>query len=244
MEVGKYPGISIIIPAYNEEKALERTLLHFLPFKEKYNLEIIVADDASTDRTVEIAERFADKVVLNRTGRRARSGSCNRGVREANYGILFFLDADILVEEPDSLFSKVYEVFRDESVIGGMLNYKVYPDKEKFSDRVTHAFWNAVMRLVLKFGYGVSTPGIQIVKKAAFNRIGGYDENLRLIQDVDLFLRLSRIGKIRFFSGLYILESPRRYRDEGYLIYAYRSTLRWYNILFKHRSYGEYKTVR
>ena len=75
MEVGKYPGISIIIPAYNEEKALERTLLHFLPFKEKYNLEIIVADDASTDRTVEIAERFADKVVLNRTGRRARSGS-------------------------------------------------------------------------------------------------------------------------------------------------------------------------
>lgn len=238
------PGISIIIPAYNEERTLERTLLYNLPFKDKYNLEVIVADDESTDKTVEIARRYADKVVLNQTGKRARSGNCNRGAREASHGILIFLDADILADEPEKFFPAVYEVFQDENVVGGMLNYRVYPDEEKLCDRITHAFWNAVMRMVLKFGYGISTPGIQIVRKSTFSRIGGYDENLRLIQDVDLFLRLSKTGRIHFFRDLYILESPRRYRDEGYFIYAYRSILRWHNLLFKHRSYGEYKIIR
>lgn len=61
---------------------------------------------------------------------------------------------------------------------------------------------------------------------------------------MDYSLRLSKVRGFHYFGGSCILESPRRYRDEGYLVYAYRSTLRWLFILFRHRSYGSYKLAR
>ncbi|MCP4611149.1 MAG: glycosyltransferase [Planctomycetes bacterium] len=52
-----YPGISLIFPVYNEEKVIETTLEHYACFREKFNLEIIVADDLSRDRTLAGIER-------------------------------------------------------------------------------------------------------------------------------------------------------------------------------------------
>jgi glycosyltransferase involved in cell wall biosynthesis len=239
-------GISIVIPTYNEEKVIERTLRHLADCKRTYNLELIVSDDCSTDGTVAIARRLADAVVLNETGKRARSGALNRGARRASHDTMIFMDADILIEDRDEFFREVHERFsRRADVAGGMIDFFVYPEEESFWDRVTHVFWNGVMRLTLAAtGIGISTPGFQMGKRDAFEQIGGYDEDLRLIQDVDYSLRLSKARRFHYFGRSRILESPRRYRDEGYTVYAYRSTLRWLFILFRHRSYGRYKLVR
>lgn len=159
-------GVSIIIPTYNEEKVIERTLRQFSDCRQAHNLELIVSDDCSTDGTVAIAQKLADAVVLNDTGKRARSGALNRGARRARHDVLLFLDADILIGNRDEFFREVRERFsRRTDVAGGMIDFFVYPEEESFWDRATHGFWNGVMRLMLAAtGVGISTPGFQMGK--------------------------------------------------------------------------------
>lgn len=240
----KHPGISIIIPAYNEEKYLPRTLEQFPPFREKFNLEVIVSDDLSTDRTVEVAIPRADRVILNPTHTRGRSAALNRGVRSARHDIFIFLDADITLRKKEEFFPEVYRLYgEDSNLAGGMTDHWVYPGEETRPDYLAHLVWNGVMRMCARMRFWISTPGFQMGRRGAFEKIGGYDEKMRVIQDVDYSLRLSKLANFHyFFTGIY--ESPRRYRDEGYLVFTYRSTLRWLNLLFFHRPYGKYKIAR
>jgi len=238
-------GISIIIPTLDEEKVIARTLNQFLLYRRRYNLELIVSDDGSSDGTVARAEELADKVLRNETGRRGRSLALNRGAGEASHDIFLFLDADMIIDDAEAFCEEVYEAFAaDPKIAGGMIDFHVHPGERTFADSLTHAFWNGIMRSALKLGWGISTPGFQMGTRDAFAILGGFDENLRLTQDVAYSLSLSKIRKFHYFKHATLLESPRRYRDEGYLVYAYRSSLRWLSILFRHRSYGEYKTVR
>ena len=238
-------GISIIIPTFDEEDYIERTLRQFGPYRERFNLEIIVSDDASSDGTVGIAKHLADTVVVNNGDTRGRSRALNRGARAAKHGILIFLDADMIIDNKEGFFEEAYRVFAaDPAVAGGMMDYHVYPEERTVADRLTHAFWNAVMRGVLALGTGISTPGFQMGRREAFEDIGGFDENLRLTQDVAYSLKLSKRWNIHYFKSARLLESPRRYRDEGYLVYAYRSSLRWLSILLRKKSYGEYTIAR
>ena len=238
-------GISIIIPAYNEEAVIRKTLEQFSRDKENFNLELIVSDDSSNDKTVEIARSTADKVVSGSGCKKGRSATLNRGVKEAKYDIFLFLDADMIIEKKKEFFEEVYDSYsKDPRVAGGMIDFYVYPQEENFWDWLTHKFWNLVMRGCNLMGWGISTPGFQMGRRDIFEKMNGFDEDLRLTQDVDYSLRLSKMSTIHYFNSSKLLESPRRYRDEGYLVYAYRSSLRWLSILFRHKSYGEYKPVR
>lgn len=245
MQVVSEPGISIIFPVYNEEKIIETTLKHYVRFRERYKLEIIIADDNSTDQTLAKARKYADKIVLNPTNTRGRSANCNRGASIASSDILLFLDADIRIADPERFFQTAYHVFQHQrGWIGGMINHRVYPGEEILSDKITHITWNLVMRFTLVAKYAISTPGFQMVTRTAFQRIGGFDERLGVAQDIDFSLRLSKIGRIYFFKGLHIWESPRRYRKRGYIGFILKSSLIWLHMLLRHRSYGEYEIIR
>lgn len=82
--------ISVIIPAYNEEKYLERTL------KVIKDVETIVVCNGCTDKTEEIARKYATKVVVLKE--KGVSHARNMGVQAATHSKLVFLDADILVD--------------------------------------------------------------------------------------------------------------------------------------------------
>jgi glycosyltransferase involved in cell wall biosynthesis len=251
-------GLSIIIPAFNEEKVIAGTLRQFLPHRiplrqdaaaaaiGPFPLEVIVSDDASTDRTADIAGPLADRVVRNPGVPRGRSGALNRGAAVARYPNLLFLDADLRLEPLPVFLEEVRDHFApDPLVVGGMIDFHVQPEVATRADQATHALWNMVMRGVLaSTGVGISTPGFQMAKSPVFRAIGGFDASLRLTQDVDFSLRLSRRGRFHYFRRCRIHESPRRYRDEGYFVYAWRSSLRWMSILLRHRSFGVYKCIR
>ena len=239
-------GISIVIPTLDEAAVIGGTLRQFAGVRGRLPLEVIVSDDGSADETVAIARPLADVVIENATGRRGRSGALNRGARRARHEILVFLDADLRIDPLPEFLAEALEVFEgDPDVVGGMMDFFVFTEEATAADRWTHRAWNGVMRGVLAAtGIGISTPGFQMGRRAAFERIGGFDESLRLTQDVDYSLRLSRVGRIHYFGRARILESPRRYRHEGYWIYTYRSLLRWWSILVRRRSYGEYVSVR
>jgi glycosyltransferase involved in cell wall biosynthesis len=239
-------GLSVVIPTLNEAQVLEATICRFLPYRERFPLEVIVSDDGSDDGTREIASALADRVICNPGVPAGRSGALNRGARAARYPNLLFLDADMRIDPLESFLDEVRGSFAGDPLVGGgMIDFRVWPELETFADVLSHALWNRVMRAVLLItGRGISTPGFQMGKREVFERIGGYDERLRLTQDVDYSLRLSKAIRIHYFRSACLYESPRRYRDEGYLIYTFRSALRWWSILVRQRSFGSYTCVR
>src|SRR4051812_1846574 len=94
--------LSIVIPTRNEAQALERTLKQYLPWKDKYGLELIVSDGNSTDGTLEIARKLADKVVPAEPGKKQNIAiGRNAGAWAASGEFIFETDADVHMPDPD-----------------------------------------------------------------------------------------------------------------------------------------------
>src|SRR4051812_47233932 len=96
--------LSIIIPTLNEEKILEKTLLHL---RELHDIpyEIIVSDGKSKDKTIEIANKYADKVVVYEGEKRQTIGmGRNLGASVAQGDFFVFLDADMYVPDINDFF--------------------------------------------------------------------------------------------------------------------------------------------
>lgn len=129
-------GISIVIPAYNEESALPRTLASANLARDAFTKatalpsEIVVVDNASTDRTAEVASSFGARVVHHPV--RNISSVRNAGLREANYQLVVAIDADCTVEETGLI--EIYKYMESGDSIGGSLNLRL--ESPKLSTRL------------------------------------------------------------------------------------------------------------
>lgn len=86
--------ISVIIPTYNGEKTIERTIRSVVNQKCACEIEILVCDDCSTDRTVEIANQFNCRIFTNEKNSGGPNKGRNTGIRNATGDYLAFLDQD------------------------------------------------------------------------------------------------------------------------------------------------------
>jgi glycosyltransferase involved in cell wall biosynthesis len=200
--------ISVIIPTLQEGNYIGETLSVLA--KSSKNLEIIVVDGGSNDETVDIAKKFTDKVyVFNERGiGRAR----NHGACKASGDILIFMDADV---QPSTDFvEKILSAFRDRNVVGVTCN--VMPRDPRPPEAAFFRFYNFLLRFFAHFKPH-SRGEFFAVRREAFLKIGGFNENLPCIEDHDLALRLSKIGKIIFLKNLTVYESMRRFRQMGFL---------------------------
>ena len=103
-----YPYLSVIIPTYNEEKRIGESLKKIAAYlsRQDYSYEIIIVDDASSDKTVKIIEDFAENIVLLRNKKREGKGySVRQGVLAAKGDFVLFSDADLStpIEELEKL---------------------------------------------------------------------------------------------------------------------------------------------
>lgn len=91
------PFLSLIIPAYNEEERLPRTLAQVQGFQasQSYESEILVVENGSSDRTAAVAEEFAPGIRLLRESQRGKGLAVRRGMLEASGDYRFILDADL-----------------------------------------------------------------------------------------------------------------------------------------------------
>ncbi len=175
--------VSIIIPAFNEEKVIERVLVSVK--KQRYkNIEIIVVDDASTDRTILIARQYANK-VYKRT-HSERSVQRNFGVKKSGGKYLLILDADMqltpgVVEECVACCEKDLTigavVIPEESVAGN------YWEKVKAFER---SFYNLAGDEI--------TDAARFFRRAAYDKAGGYDETITGPEDWDLPETIKKLG--------------------------------------------------
>ncbi len=211
--------ISIIIPTLYEEKIIRLTLAT-LRSKLKIPHELIISDGGSQDKTVSIAKEYADKVIVfSGQGRQTISQGRNAGAAIAQGDFLVFLDADCTISEPNQFFEKALSHFEKNEKLIGLNGYiKVLPEKETFWDKIIWGFMNNYTRISNNiFHQGDSAGGeFQMIRKNAFEKIRGYQEDLITREDRDLFWRLAKIGQTMTDPGLVIFHTGRRAHIVGW----------------------------
>ncbi len=198
--------LSIIIPTYNEEAYLPR-LLASIRSQRFSEYEIVVADAKSSDRTREIAAKFGARVV---DGGMPGPGR-NRGAEAAKGDLLLFLDADVVLPDVEWLGGKITQ-FEERDLDAGTCLVK--PLGGKLIDLFSHNVFNAHM-MATQF-LMAHAPGFCIfARKALHERIGGFDETIKLAEDHDYVQRARRVGKFRVLHGSRIRVSVRRFERDG-----------------------------
>ncbi len=208
--------LSIIIPVRNEEKAIEKTLssLSYLTMEH----EVIVTDGGSTDRTIELAQKYTDKVTIHpKDKKQTISSNRNNGAKLATGEILVFIDCDCVIDDINTFFEKTVKHFDDEKLVGLTGWVKTQPELETFADSIILGTFNYVyvfMNNVL--GIGAAVGKFQMIHASTFRALNGYNENYVAGEDHDMFQRLAKMGKTRVDSSLIVCHTNRRAHTIGW----------------------------
>ncbi|MEM4195248.1 MAG: glycosyltransferase family 2 protein [Candidatus Anstonellales archaeon] len=197
------PKISVIVPAYNEEKNLERCVMSVLNADyPKNKIEIIIVDDGSTDRTYKIAKNLQKEHPENiRVFRKKNSGkadSVNMGIEKASGEIIATLDADSYIT-PKAIV-KMLPHFKEEGVMAVTAAVKA-ANREGFLERLqaVEYIYTLFSRKVMEFIDAIYvTPGpFSMFKAELFKKIGGFDRN-NILEDQEIAMRIQSYNyKIR-----------------------------------------------
>ena len=243
------PKISVIIPTLNEEKLIVKTLEQFtLNIKQKYNLEIIISDGGSTDKTLSLLTDNVDKVVNAEPGVRQNiPQGRNAGAKAAAGEFLYFINADTILENADKFFERSIMEFSDSRNHAITCRFHVFPEDIRLSDKIFHGFYNNYVRLLNAIGMGMGRGECQMVRSDVFWKVNGYNELLAAGEDYDLYRRIKKLdsGRIKFLNDVLVYESPRRYRKFGYIKVFGDWTKNSFSVFFKNKSVSqEWEAVR
>ena len=213
------PKISIIIPAYNEEKAIKDTILQFKR-KLPCDCELIVSDGRSKDATAKIAaETGVDKLVIFPENKKQNiPANRNHGASQATGEYLMFVDSGVTVVDVDVFIKKGLEHFEKNPQLYGLTcSIKVLPSVATFMDKAVFGIMNVAFTILNNgFNRGTSQGKFQMVRRDMFEKIKGYREDLPCAEDTDLFFRLSLIGQTRIDPKMVIYHGSRRAHALGW----------------------------
>jgi cellulose synthase/poly-beta-1,6-N-acetylglucosamine synthase-like glycosyltransferase len=233
---GFFPSVTVLIPAYNEEKVLARTIESVLEasYPDK---EIIVVDDGSKDQTHRIAQSYNNRgvIVIHRP---------NGGKATAlNHGLLFARGEIIVIVDADSQICKntlveLVKPFRDPEVAAVAGNIKVLNRRNLLTACQALEYIasiNIFRRALDVFGSVTVVPGaLGAYRREALEGSGVYDPDT-LVEDFDVTLKALKSGKIiqASTSAVSYTEAPQTLRD------LFKQRIRWYRgnfqALWKHR---------
>lgn len=206
--------ISIIIPARNEERFIQK-LIGYLNGLETggFSKEIIVVDGMSTDRTVHLA-KDAGAIVLQ-PKLKGRSTQLNLGAETATGDIYYFLHADTF--PPASLFYDLQEAIQANFEAGC---YQLSFDSSHWFLKLNAWFSRFNLNA---FRYGDQS---LFVTKMAFEHIAGYDREMKILEDNEVITRLKKYVRFKLINKV-VVTSSRKYMEHGvfrlqfsyYLIY-------------------------
>jgi glycosyltransferase involved in cell wall biosynthesis len=183
----RLPDISIIVPAFNEEKLLAASLQAVKAAAKVFtqaglHWELVVCDNNSTDGTAEIARAESAKVVfepINQIGR-AR----NTGAAAASGQWLLFIDADSRPSR--ELLNNVAQLIRRSDVL--LVGTTVKLDDAPLGPRFVCGIWNTASRL-----RRLVAGSFILVRASAFREVGGFDLRFFAGEEIDLALRLQKV---------------------------------------------------
>jgi|SRR3989344_2963266 len=199
--------ISVIIPAYNEEKYLEDCLRAFEKQTfAKSNFEVIVVDNCSTDKTAIVAWSLGAKVVKCAT--LGVSHARQIGFMAAKGEIIASTDADTQVAQ--NWLEVIDKNFSSNPNLVGMTGAVEFLSKDPLNRFLAKNTYPLFLKALYFFGKTVINGFNFAVKKSAFLKIGGFNTNLSSSEDVDLGLRLGKVGEVKYIEDLLVYTSGRR----------------------------------
>ncbi|WP_179369283.1 glycosyltransferase family 2 protein [Candidatus Nitrosotenuis sp. DW1] len=223
-EPDPYPKISVLVPAYNEEKVI-RTTIESLLATDYPDKEIIVIDDGSKDKTLEIASYYKDKIKVIHKENGGKASALNAGMLYATGSIITILDADTIIGH--TALKHIAKSFSTENVAAVAGNIKI-------RNRVNCLTWCQaleylsgiqIMRRGLDyFGAITIVPGaLGAFKKKKLEEAGAYHKDT-LVEDFDATVKVLRSGMVVNGSNMATAytQAPQKLHD------FYKQRKRWY----------------
>lgn len=229
---------SIIIPAYNEERSIAKTLksLQNQDFDEEF--EVIVVDNNSTDKTSEVAKGFAKKlnlrVILEK--KKGRGTARATGNSAAKGEILISTDADTWL--PKHWLKAITKPFGDPKVVAVTGPWRLFDlDKEaKYWLERLQKIAELPFRLI--YGHYWLTGFNMALRKTAYDKCGGFNPDINAHEDIDITMRIRKLGKIVYADDAVAHQSGRRYRKG-----AFRGVLEYDILAVRYFLFGDDKIV-
>lgn len=220
--------ISVIVPAFNEEKLLAASLTSIRNAMaafvgEGFESELIVCDNNSTDRTPEIARDAGATVVFEPVNQIGRAR--NKGAEAATGEWLIFVDAD---SHPSrELFAETAAAIKSGKYLYGGCNVKL--DKHYPVAGAVTELWNWISR-TWKYAAG----SFIFCETAAFRKVGGFDEKLYVAEEIELSKKLKKLARKTGRRGIIFRRHPlvtsarkmHLYSSREYLRFLLRTVLR------------------
>lgn len=242
--------LSFVIPAYNEEdligKCLDSVLKQAADRPEE--IEIIVVNNASTDRTKEIAQSFPGVIIVDEP-QKGIVYARHAGFLASSGDLIANIDADTMLTL--GWMDKVLKTFSDNPNLVALSGPHIFYDLSRAFNFWVRLFYGVAFasylmnRFVFRVG-SVIQGGNFVVKRSALQRIGGYNPKFDFWgEDSDLARRLHPIGDVKFTFNLPIYASGRRIVIEGKLTTAWRYGINYFwTIFFKKPFTKTYLDVR
>lgn len=196
--------ISVVIPAYNEEKYLSKTLESIAKLDRKPD-EIIVIDGSSTDKTIQVARDGGARVIT--VEHRGIGFARQKGLEAAGGDIVAFTDADTVV--PKDWLIKIVAKLSQPNVAG------VYGGFRLSDGPFFYRFYiNFIQPCIIAFFHRIGMPlapgqNSAFWKKAGL-AAGGYPEDFKIAEDIEMARRLLTVGEVGYLAQCAVMSSGRR----------------------------------
>ena len=217
------PKVSVIIPTYNRAHLVGRAIQSVLDQTYR-DFELIIVDDASTDNTEEAIRHFEDKriVYIRHERNKGAPAARNTGIRAARGEYVAFQDSD---DEwlPEKL-EKQIKAFKTASTEIGLVYtgfWRIEGDKRTFSPSPNITPKEGAIHDALLKGNFVGTPST-LVKKECFEKAGMFDEKLPMLEDWELWIRISKCYCFKYIDEALAISyyNPGSVNEQGSLIEA------------------------
>lgn len=189
---GAGSGVSVVVPAYNYGRYLGEAIDSVLAQTHR-DFELIVVDDGSSDSTREIVAAYTDprlRYVWQQN--QGLSAARNTGIREARFDFVAFLDADD-VWRPGHLAAAMAEFARRGPACALVASNSQRMDQHGVEMATRFPDWEGTQRIdvsdiVIRTRF---MPSTAVVRRAAFDRCGGFDTGLRSSEDREMWMRIA-----------------------------------------------------
>ncbi|HEY6390185.1 MAG TPA: glycosyltransferase family A protein [Bryobacteraceae bacterium] len=228
-------SISVVIPVHNAAASLGRCL-GALKTSTFQNFECVVVDDGSTDDSAALAAASGARVIAT-GGQRGPAYARNRGVEAAKGEILFFIDADVMVQS--GTLAQVANAFEENAALDALIgSYDEEPAEPNFLSQ----YKNLMHCFVHQHGRRRASTfwtGCGAIRKCAFEEFGGFDESYvrPSIEDIELGARLVRAGKSIELEPTLMVKHLKRWTLPGLLTSDIRDrAIPWTVLMLRERN--------